>query len=321
MDLIFANAKMEDIGVLLDYNFDLSFGDSENNFQLSTNKKINHCKDGCFLYLENTEYGGIIDKIKVQTSSNEILYLGRTWHGILANKIIEPDTGEDYLVVSGEANSIIKNLIARLDLSDLFIASNEASGLKIDSFQFDRYIDAFSGIRKMLRTAKGKLNFRFKNGKVILSALPIIDYSQNEQFDTDQVALDIEKKYTKINHLICLGKGDLKERQVIHLYADNDGNIGKAQSIKGINEMTAVYDYSSVESLEELEKGGIEKLQELNANGNVNISFNTEDIIYDLDDVVSNKEILTGIEVTAPIVQKIVTIDKMRINIEYKIGE
>ena len=32
MDLIYANNQMEDIGVLLDYEFDLAFGSDENDF-------------------------------------------------------------------------------------------------------------------------------------------------------------------------------------------------------------------------------------------------------------------------------------------------
>ena len=47
------------------------------------------------------------------------------------------------------------------------------------------------------------------------------------------------------------GKGDLEERQVIHLYADSRGNISHTQSLTGIQEVVRVYDYSSAESFED----------------------------------------------------------------------
>ena len=66
-----------------------------------------------------------------------------------------------------------------------------------------------------------------------------------------------------INHLICLGKGELKDREVLHLYADTSGNISESQSLFGEEERAATYDYGSVESTEELRKGGEERLREL----------------------------------------------------------
>jgi len=321
VDLIYANEKKEDVGVLQDYHFDLAFGKDENNFQLTINRKKHCCKAGFFVYIEGTEYGGVVDSIHPITKNEEVIYEGRTWHGMLENKVIEPDAGEDYLIVSGDANEVVSNVVGRLGLSDFFEVSTIDSGIDISNYQFPRYIYAYSGIRKMLVAHGGKLMFEFKDGKVHLSVVPLIDYSQDEQFDSDQVELDIKKEYTHINHVICLGKGELKDRQVIHLYADEDGNISKTQSIFGENEMVYIYEYTSAESLSDLEEGGIEKLKEFITGGSVNMDFETESIIYDIDDVVGSKDIITGIEVTASITKKIVTINKGQTMIEYEVGE
>lgn len=320
MDLIYSNSKKEDIGVLLDYSFDLAFGTDENNFQLTLPRNQHCCEAGYFIYIEGTEYGGVIDSIEVKTDSEEVIYKGRTWHGIFEKKILCPDSGNDYLIVSGEANAILRTLITRTGLSYMFKASTVDSLLNITSYQFDRYTDAYNGIRKMLRINGYKLLFTLNEGMVELSAVPIIDYSQEEQFDSDQVSLDVEKIYTSINHVVCLGKGDLKDRQVIHLYADSSGNISKIQSITGINEIVSVYDYPNAENIAELEQGGIEILEEAIAEGTVNMSFDAETTIYDIDDIVGTKDIVTGIEVTDSITKKIVTINKGKINIEYKVG-
>ena len=320
--MIYTNKNHEDVGVLLDYSFDLEFGkDCENNFELTIDSSTHCCEDGCFVYMEGTEYGGIIDAMKVVTKNDSLTYIGRTWHGILASKVIEPDVGQDYLVLSGEANTVIGTLLDRIGLSGLFVASADDSGLTIRNYKMNRYVDAYTGIRKMLATESGKLHFTVKHGMVILSAVPLVDYSQNEQFDTDQVDLEIEKTYRHVNHLICLGSGDLAQRQVIHLYADEHGNISQIQSLKGIDEVTAVYDYANVESLEELEAEGIEKLKEYATGGCVKLSFDAESNVYDIGDIVGAKDIITGITVTTQISSKIVTINKGQISIEYKVGE
>lgn len=61
MDLIYANKNKIDVGVLKDYSFDLAFGSDENNFKLSVNTENNVCEEDYIIYIEGTEYGGIVD--------------------------------------------------------------------------------------------------------------------------------------------------------------------------------------------------------------------------------------------------------------------
>lgn len=321
MDLIYANENREDVGVLLDYSFDLAIGADENDFELTIDQDHHCCEKGYFIYIEGTEYGGIIDRIQVSTKSKEVKYLGRSWTGILENKIITPDQGEDYLTVSGEANQVLQSLLTRLGLTDLFTASKEDSRLMINRYQFDRYSYGYSAVCKMLKTVGGKLLFQYEDGKVILSALPLIDYTETEQFDTDQVELEIEKIYQNTNHIICLGQGELKDRQVIHLYADENGNISYEQTITGLNELTKKYDYPNAESMEELEQGGRKILEEAVTEGTAKMSFAAEETVYDIGDIVGSKDIITGIEIKAEIAKKVVTINKGKINIEYGVGD
>ena len=157
MDLIYMNPQRQDVGVLQNYKLDLAYGCDENDFELAVSMKNHVCAAGFFLYIEGTEYGGIIRKIRVKTEEEEIIYGGDTWHGILGKKILEPDADKDYLVCSGEAHAIIARLLQRCGLSDLFRASAEYSGLTIKSYKMNRYISLYDGIRKMLDTADAKL--------------------------------------------------------------------------------------------------------------------------------------------------------------------
>ena len=320
MDLIYTDENREDLGILFDYSFDLAFGSSENDFELKTSTSNHILKQGYYIYIEGTEYGGVVDNIKVKTESKELIYTGRTYHGLLESKIIEPDAGQDYLVVSGEANAVLGQLIQRLALTDLFKASKDISDFTISNYQFNRYVAGYTGIKQMLNSVGAKLHIAFENGYVVLSALPIVDYSKDDEFDTDQIKFDIEKYYNPINHLICLGKGELADRQIIHLYADAEGNISKTKTQFGLDERTEVYDYSSVESLEELESSGIEKFKELQNDGKVQMQLDASQE-YDIDDIVGAREFITGITMSKPIVKKIVTINKGIIKVENKVGE
>lgn len=342
MDLIYMNQNREDVGVMKDFTLDLAFGADENDFECTTSRQNHCCEGGYFLYIEGTEYGGIIDDIKTDTEANDVIYHGRTWHGFLDSKCIVPlKTGETstsdvtlklvdsdgasyvdkYLIVSGEANKVLAFLVNRLGLGSLFSASAENSGITIKGFQFDRYCMGYSGICKMLKTAGAKLKVHFSEGMAVLEAVKIVDYSKDEQFDSDLISMQIKNYYNPVNHLICLGKGELNERQLIHLYADSDGEISHIQSLTGIREVVEVYDYSSAESLDDLEAGGIKKMQEEWNQNSISTNFNSDSNSFDIGDIVGGIDHETGIEGKDEIVKKIVTINSRGTTINYKVGE
>lgn len=320
MDLIYATDEKIDIGVMQNFTFDLAFGNDENDFELKTTTNNHVCKAGYFLYIENTEYGGIIDRIKVQTDSNTLIYKGRTWHGILATKVFEPDAGNDYLICNGEANEVLNALIQRIGLSELFKASPDDSELNIKNYKMNRYINGYEGIQKMLSSVNGKLKINFQNGFAVLSALPIVDYSKDEEFDSSQLNFNVEKNYKPVNHVICLGQGELKDRTVIHLYADVQGNISYEQSIFGMDEITETYENVNAESDEELEKGGRSTLKESWNSDSLQIDIDSTQN-YDIGDIVGASEHITNIFVARPITKKIVTIKNDIVTISHKAGE
>lgn len=319
MDLIYANKNKVDVGVMKDYSFDLAFGSDENNFKLSVSTENNVCQDDYLIYIEGTEYGGIIDAIEVYSASKTVNYKGRTWHGILNSKIIAPSTGDDYYIVSGDANSVISNLLTRLDLTGLFTASSATSGFTLSSYQFKRYVAGYDGIRDMLASVGAKLHMEWAGGYVELSAIAIVEYD-DEEIDSDHIALHIQKTYNPVNHLICLGQGDLASRTVIHLYCDASGNVSTTQTFTGMEEVASVYDYPNAESSAELQKEGTKKLQELNGADLVEVSLD-DTYEFDVGDVISAEDISTGISVTRTVVKKIVTINNDRFTINYKVGE
>lgn len=267
MDLIYADKNGIEIGFLKNCELDLAFGKDENNF-MCTLDKDNHCCDyGYMIYAYGTEYGGIVDTITANTGKNTVSYSGRTWHGILERKVICPNSGENYFIVSGDANDVLKNLIERFELIELFEVENSASGIDI-YYQFDRFIEGYTGIRRMLSAHSAKLKIEFRDKKVHLSAVPLIDYSQDDEFDGSLLKLGVTQAKRTVNHLICLGGENLSNRKVIHLFTDENGGIRpytktatpysdkdyildtSMRLLSGKDEVIEVYDYSNAPSVD-----------------------------------------------------------------------
>lgn len=329
MDLIHEDSNHAMLGAIDRYELDLAFGSDENDFECTMAISDHCCSIGDYLAMQDvvnghvkyTEYGGRIDGVCVDTGKETVTYSGRTWQGILSKKIVCPDDGQDYLVLSGDANEVLGFLIQRIGVGDLFETPSEKAGITITSYQMDRYIDAYTGMRKMLKCAGAKLVMYYREGKVHLSAVPLVDYSQDEEWDSDQMNFQISSNERPVNHLICLGKGDLSERMVRHLYMDVRGNISETQTFFGVDEVTETYDYSNVESEEALITGGTQRLQETWAAANTletDFENNTE---YDVGDIVGARETITGVTIKRDIVKKILKVNSSGINVECQIGE
>lgn len=174
-------------------------------------------------------------------------------------------------VVSGEGNAVLAGLIEYLGLADIFTASEEDSGIHIASYFF-RYAAAYSGICKMLAEFEGKLKLKHDVDRVILYTEPLLDFSQDEEFDSSQVDFTIQKNFRPVNHLICLGSGELKERHVIHLFTDENGGVQPYKTtenpvedadyildqtgklLTGVDEVAEVLNYSSAQTVENFVK-------------------------------------------------------------------
>lgn len=274
MDLIYADEKKIDQGVLLNYSLDMAYGSDENNFVCTMELGEKLCKQNYYLYIDGTEYGGIIDQIGADTNRNVMTYSGRTWHGVLASKVIEPNPDEDYYYANGEANHAILAILIKVNLyvAGLFTVSSRDSGIKINNYPL-RYQDTYSGIQKMLASVNAKLKMTWKTDHIELEAVLLNNYSAMEEFDSSQLMFKANQVFNKVNHLICLGAGDLKDRYVIHLFCDTNGGIQDylkdmnkpplkdrdyiltraKRVLSGLSENVGIYDYPNAQTAENYE--------------------------------------------------------------------
>lgn len=319
VDLIITDSNHVDARSAVDYTLDCAWGKEENDFELVMSG-ASTIDAGAYIYVDGSECGGVVDAMEDQLTSgvSTLTYSGRTWHGVLANKILEPDKGKDYLTVSGTASTVIGSLISRVGLDGVFDAvdSPTAGAQTIKSYQFDRYVDAYSGLRKMCAASGLKLRLAYASGKVRVWAEPAAHYG--DSIDSDLIDFDATRTWRKPNHLIGLGKGDLAARVVVHWYADAKGNVSQSQSLKGVDEITQVYDYSNAETAE-LNQKTREKLQELQSEGDVKVTVRDDaNVVFDVGDTVTARDNLTGITVNASITKKIVKVSGGVLSVDYE---
>ncbi|MFQ8899148.1 MAG: Gp37-like protein [[Clostridium] scindens] len=216
------------------------------------------------MFSPNTEFGGIVREISTDTRANTVIVNGYTWRGMLAKKIITPAPGQDYAKASGEINSIIKSMV-EAEFPGMFCGVDKDTGVRVENYQFDRYCTLHAGMTKMLKSVGYRLDIRYRNGAVnevgyvMVQAVPIVDYSKEYELSNDNnMNFTMDDNRRGVNHLICLGKGDLKDRLVVHLYVDGNNNVGYTQHYRGADEIAEIYDSNGSEK-DDLIKNGIEK--------------------------------------------------------------
>ena len=193
------------------------------------------------------------------------------------------------------------------------------------NYQFDRYCTLLAGITKMLKSVGYKLHIEYiqqergQPGYVELSAVPIVDYSERLELSQDsRLNFVFDEMKNGVNHLICLGKGELQDRQVIDLYVGENGSIGTMQYYTGIQEVAETYEDTSSES-NELEEKGREKLQELMNSTSFSMDVESLDMEVEIGDIIGGRDYVTGMYAAKPIAKKIYKVEGGKTSLEYEI--
>ena len=319
--IVVANSSGVDIRSLLFTEYDFEIGDTENSFLVTClRSEWKTITDGSRIYIPGTEYGGLFKRLKTNTKNGTIAAGGFTWRGMLQNKIICPETGDDYATDSGELNSILDARV-RAAFPGLFIGSSESTGV-YTSFQYNRYCTLYDGLKAMLKAVgyKMRITYDMDTGRVVVDAVPIVDYSDQIEFSSDMTAnYYMTKEGTGVNHLICLGSGELRNRTVVHLYVDANGNISQHQTFTGANEIAEVYDYAGA-SRADLIQSGTDQLKEKRNQNSFRIDLETV-MDVEIGDIVGGRDYTSGMKMTAPITSKVVTWRNGFENTEYKLSD
>lgn len=321
-EIIVADANGAEIRNALFTEYDFETGDSKDSDFLVTFLKDEwlYIPDGGRLFIPKTEYGGLYHKTDIVSKYGTVAAGGLTWHGHMHKKVIEPPAGEDYAIDEGELNAIIGSRVSA-KFPHLMTGSSESTGVTV-KYQYSRYCTLYDGLKAMLKSVGYRLRLSYDQelAKVVVDAVPIVDYSNEIEFSSDMNAdYKMTLDYTGVNHLICLGQGELSERIVRHLYVDRNGIISTTQTQFDEDEICEVYNYTGADE-EELIKGGIEQL-ERNINRNkFSIDLDAEKEVA-IGDIVGSRDYTTGYTVKAPITTKVVKYREGQEKVEYKLSE
>lgn len=323
MELILATSDRRELCVVwADMDFDIG---GDNTFEVALdypewNPNYTH---GAYLYVPNTEYGGIINDIEGITETDQIFLRGYTWRGYLAHRIIQPAAGQDYKIVSGELNAVINQIIGD-SLGDLFTVSDADTGVSVSNYKFNRYVTVNDGLTSMLASVGYRLDIKYvqsgATGGVVVQALPASNYGSDIEISQDSQINFSNRDYRMgTNHLICLGIGELRNRTVIHLYTDASGNISQTQTFTGLDEVVDIFDNPGAD-YDVLLSTGTDRMKLLQNYKEFTAAIKEIDNLdLYLGDTFTGRDYITGAIVTKPIVQKIIDRKNGNVTYEYKL--
>lgn len=309
MELIYIKENLQgqilDSGILQHYESDFEIGEENNDFEITmatpTRDKLLYIENQIKtrVFADETEYGGYITGIKISAEGSTVTYTGKTWRGMQQNVIVEPPNGEDYKILSGNIGTAMKQLpfppIYKLKPCDL----------TANQFQVERYITLFDTVKKYLATATPhdvamRINYSLQyGGDGILTAdfkkkANLSEHIEFSQDYNDNIDLTITRDGNTPKRLICLGQGELKDRQVINLYADKNWNISQTP---GEEYPCQIYDYGSSE---DLLRDSIKHYKEI-IGQHTQIEVSIDGVVVNLGDIVSARDQITGEYVSAEI--------------------
>lgn len=321
MEFTICDASMMELGALPDsVSLDFDIGE-ENDVEIGCSR--GQVEKGQWIVAFGTEYAAVLEENTSQTNSSDETWCGNAPRKFLQQFIIEPPAGEAYRTVSGDANTVMSEVLDGA-FGGLFSIPDTPSGITISNYSFDRYTDALTGFTKMLSQKGARINIEVVQGgseepfTIVLSAVPIQNLESEIQYSQDsKVSVQFKSYERGINHLICLGQGELTARQVVHLYAQFDGSVGQTQFYTGFRERMATYENTNVESQDELISEGTKRLQELMDYSQMTMSV--QDVDLTIGDIISGRNYDTGFYIAKPVIQKVVTITGGIPEISYKV--
>lgn len=319
MDLIVAAPDWRELGVINRFKtFDcvnsLGYEIKDNDFELKMTRaqwEVFKIQKGYFVYINGTEFGGKVEGVNV--SGETVTITGLTWRGALAMPVI-PSVEYKFI---GEANAAIKGAVDGRNFEHYISAENN-TGIAVDSvFEYPNVLQALT---EGLQAVGMRLNVKFYNGFITLSAVSVSDYSEKIDLSEDYPNASI-KATDDIscykNHFIAVGKDGLTvqrwmQEDGVLLEARPSGWTDRSVFIKSENET------DSAKLLEAIEK----KKESCLPKKLIEIILGDAQLNVELGDVVAGRERITGFYTTGRIYKKILRIDndknKITLNHEVK---
>lgn len=320
MDLIYSTDKMEDLGVIQDFELDFDTTDTMD-FKLTVDSNIKDIPDNGFIYIPDTEYGGIIDKKTPSTSTGNTVYYGRNYRGILNSKIICPQSGQAYTYINGNLYNSLNYLLSQFGLLDYFVLDADSlAGVTLTAYKIDRYCSLYYLLTKLEQTLNKclYLSYELKQKKIKIEYRVPVNYANDTLYTDTSLDLEVTKGSRLVTHLVCLGQGELENRTVVDLWLNPDKKTinSTTQNFFGIDDYTVIYENVNCADVESLIEEGTKKFNELINVDGVSVTLNPNNSLK-IGDIVGGYEPITGTTITSTITNIVVTLNATEESINY----
>lgn len=307
MELIVADSAGNTLFPISDFELDADagWGDGvDNTFDLVVRDPNVPLPEAAWrFFADGSEIGGRVEGFELKTGRNatELHWTGSTWTGVLAKRLLWPDSGQDYLTLSGDANAVLRTVIKRLDLASLFTVPDTAAGASVN-YQCSRdNPDAWTNLRLAMRSAGLRLDAKWVDGACRLQAVRVTDW--RGKVDSDLVSFDLTSDLLVTNHLKAAGKGELASREVVDVYADRYGNVGATKAMAGVFELEEYYDANNSEG-GDLRDQATDRLKDMQSEGGVKVTVG-EGVEFGLGDMVEARHYSPNVTVSVEISSKV----------------
>ena len=343
MDIIIADQHGKEKAFLTDYeSLDIEVNDfgekgndnTGNTFELKMDRKTSEKYSlGIYDYIfcPGTEYGGIIEGTQVITNSEEVIWFGTTFRGLMSQCIY---TRRTIWRRNEELNSVLKKIMSNgTDACNLFQVSDEDSGIIVKRPWTGKYYKKSELIFRTLKNLKPSRRIEIKTiqggvnepFQLELTTKEVQNYEEELQYSQDnKIPATITNDKTGITHLIALNKKKNGNIETLNIWLDYKGDavIGNDPGdFPGIKSKTSFVEFtSSLEEPEdevveeiEVEKDFLEKaLAEFDKlKHKMSMKINeVGDINAEIGDIISGHDLTTNLSISEPIVGKIIRFEK-----------
>ncbi len=280
---VWTNSSLVEQGATEDFYLDMEINaisadedeQEGNSFAIQLPESVRILPDS-LVFVDGTPNGGIVQRRVSDTTIDGVLqWEGRTWQGVLCDRVVQPAAGQDYYTSSGTDTECVAALITKLGLDSLFYVGDGTE--TAISYQHPRYKNGWTCLLGMLASVGERPEFRIvRTGGEVKVYIDCVAISTYDELANGELAdVGITANFRPYNHIIGLGQGELSQREVVHFYADADGNISTTQTLTGLAERTTVYDFHGAEH-DDLIEGCIERLREYQGQGEVDVTLDEE---------------------------------------------
>lgn len=228
-EIYYTDHDLVDVGVLNTYKISLDLAD-EKNFQIESPEFV--LVPTGFWYIQDTEYGGIIDEYTSDSDEKMVTYTGRSFRGILGSHILTISDDALYRILQGSITEIGNSLLAEKNLQSLFVFENpdvnDTISAEIVDFELTHGTSLYDALIALAQSIDFTLLFEFRGDKKIhITPTLAQDYTDFMQYsDIASTGFKVEVNTAVVNHLIYTAiDTETGGRRTIHFFADDEGGM------------------------------------------------------------------------------------------------